>query len=121
VVPLIIASASAAAAVLLVWIKTRLDSASQVRGAKNRDFGALPADQAEAAIYNAVFAYGGVTFCESCKRFVDFTSSYTLYTDESYREHAKRLWNEGWSANEGLALFCPDCTKAEKLKQDSRE
>jgi hypothetical protein len=62
---------------------------------------------------SAVLIMGGLNLCWRCGRqaFRDAPA----FTDDAYAAQAERLRAEGWTSNDGVHVYCPDCSGSERL------
>ena len=74
-------------------------------------------DDNAALVRDAVLIFGGLNFCESCKRWA--STEAPIFTDEAYGALAVKMNEQGWTATPGLDVFLSRMFAQRNLEFDS--
>ena len=66
-------------------------------------------EEKEDALYGATFVFGGMIFCDACRR--EANPQAPIFTDAEYRAQADKMRIEGWTSQDGLTVLCPACSR----------
>lgn len=65
------------------------------------------ADQDD-ALYDAVFVFGGLIFCDDCRR--EANPHAPIFAEVEYGAQADQMRSDGWTSQDGLMVLCPECS-----------